>query len=37
VDRAAAGAASIVIGEAHGLAALVIEQGKAGQGGDVHL
>jgi len=37
VDRAAAGAASVVVGEAHGLAALVIEHGKAGQGSDVHL
>ena len=37
MDRAAAGAAAIVIGEAHGLTTLVIEHGKAGQGGDVHL
>jgi hypothetical protein len=36
VDRPAARAASIVIGEAHRLATLVIEHGTAGQG-DVHL
>lgn len=37
MDRAATGAAPIVIGEAHRLATLVIEQGKAGQGSGVHL
>jgi len=32
----AAGAAAIMIGEAHGLTTLVIEHGKAGQGSGVH-